>query len=318
MKWYFQSVPGDSWDYDAVQQMTLADLRIDGRERKVIMQAQKNGFFYVLDRITGEFISAQPFATVTWAKGVDPKTGRPILNPEAKYGADPVAISPGPGGAHNWAPMAFNPQTGLVYLPANVSSGWLYSVNQEFEHRPGHMNLGLGGRGGFGGRGPAPTAPPPGHTGAETPPAPAGGETAKLLPAIGPLLPEGEDANFLLAWDPAAQKEVWRVPGGGSFWGGCVTTAGNLVFQVINDGRLMAYSADKGKKLLEIQTGIRSGLGPPITYEVDGKQYVTLLGGMGNASMPGPPDAGGTPQPSSRPSPRMLTFVLDGKAPLPE
>src|SRR5215467_12826698 len=107
LKWYYQMVPGDEWDYDSVQQMTLADLNINGRTRKVIMQANKNGFFYVLDRITGEFISAQPFSRVTWAKGIDQKTGRPIINNEVKYGTDPISISPGGGGAHNWSPMSY-------------------------------------------------------------------------------------------------------------------------------------------------------------------------------------------------------------------
>ena len=122
LKWHYQMVPGDQWDYDSVQQMILADLQINGKTRKVIMQANKNGFFYVLDRITGEFISAAPFSRVSWAKGIDPKTGRPIINPEVMYGKDPQPVSPGGGGAHNWSPMSFNPQTGLVYIPSVVGT----------------------------------------------------------------------------------------------------------------------------------------------------------------------------------------------------
>ncbi|HZD52745.1 MAG TPA: PQQ-dependent dehydrogenase, methanol/ethanol family, partial [Woeseiaceae bacterium] len=116
--WHYQTTPGESWDYTATQPMILADLEIDGRERKVIMQAPKNGFFYVLDRETGELISAQPFATVTWASAIDPETGRPVENGQARYsGPAPALVAPGPGGAHSWQPMAYYPQTGLVYIP---------------------------------------------------------------------------------------------------------------------------------------------------------------------------------------------------------
>ena len=132
LKWHYQMVPGDEWDYDSVQQMILADLSINGKTRKVIMQANKNGFFYVLDRITGEFISAQPFSRVTWAKGIDPKTGRPIINTEVKYGKDPTPVSPGGGGAHSWSPMSYNPQTGLVYIPSRGWDTFNYASNYDF------------------------------------------------------------------------------------------------------------------------------------------------------------------------------------------
>jgi quinohemoprotein ethanol dehydrogenase len=339
LKWYYQPTPGDSWDFDAVQGFILADLVINGRQRKVIMQANKNGFYYVLDRVTGSFISAQPFAQVTWAKGIDPETGRPIINPEAHYdhNDETVTISPGPGGGHNWSPMSFNPTTGMVYIPTSTSSSSTYTVDPNFTYTPGRSNTGLlrGNRGG-GGAAPAPpsTANPP-----------------KVPPAIGPAPVEGQ-RGVLVAWDPIAQKERWRTVGGGSIGGGTVTTAGNLVFQVINDGRLIAYSADKGEKLLEVQTGLRGGMGPPITYMVDGKQYVSVMGGTGTVSPPPgggaggpgganplPPDlagaaaqgqradapapvpaAGAAPgaAPAAPPvKPKMLTFVLDGKAPLP-
>ena len=134
--WHYQTTPGDNWDYTAVQHLLLADIRLDGRNRKVIMQAPKNGFFYVLDRITGEFISAQPYANVSWAQGIDQKTGRPITNPEAWYGPEGTTLSPGPGGAHNWAPMSYNPATGLVYLPASNSS-YLYQSSRTSSSREG-------------------------------------------------------------------------------------------------------------------------------------------------------------------------------------
>ena len=116
LKWHYQMAPGDSWDYDSVQHLILTELNIGGKQRKVIMQANKDGFYYVIDRVTGQFISAQPFSTVNWAKGIDQKTGRPIVNPEAYYGKEAISISPGGGGAHNWSPMSFNPNTGLVYI----------------------------------------------------------------------------------------------------------------------------------------------------------------------------------------------------------
>jgi quinohemoprotein ethanol dehydrogenase len=314
LKWYYQNTPGDSWDFDSVQGFILTDIVVNGRQRKVIMQANKNGFFYVLDRVTGAFISAQPFASVTWAKGIDPETGRPIINPEAHYDQDKgsVTISPGPGGGHNWSPMSFNPTTGLVYVPTSTSSNFTFAVDPNFTYTPGRSNTGTlrGNRGGAG----APTAQP--------------ANAAKVPPAIGPVPPEGQ-RGMLVAWDPGTQKERWRTNGGGSIGGGTVTTASNLVFQVVNDGRLMAYSADKGEKLLEVQTGLKGGMGPPITYMLDGKQYVALMGGQGTVvgNVPGaganapPPDVAGAapppPAPAPTAKPKLLVFVLDGKGALP-
>ena len=301
LKWHYQMVPGDSWDFDSVQQMTLADLNINGRQRKVIMQANKNGFYYVLDRLTGQFISAAPFAQLNWAKGIDAKTGRPIINPQAHYGRDTISISPGPGGAHNWSPMSFNPLTGLVYIPTTTTSNYNYALDENFVYKPGRSNLGIA-RGTHGG------ATTEGGT-----EAPAAATEPPSPPAIGPA-PEKGVRGALVAWDPVHQQERWRAPGGGGLGGGTVTTAGNLVFQVINDGRLLAYSADKGEKLFEVNTGLRGGMGPPITYELDGKQYISVMGGTGRvvATIPG------TPPPSNPVLPKLLTFVLDGTAPLPQ
>ena len=136
-------MPGDSWDFDSVQQLLLADITIKGKPRKVIMQANKDGFYYVLDRVTGQFISGQPFAQVTWAKGLDEVTGRPIVNPEAHYGNDTITISPGPGGAHNWAPMSFNPTTGLVYIPTSTNSTSNFAIDPNFTVKPGRSNTGV-------------------------------------------------------------------------------------------------------------------------------------------------------------------------------
>jgi hypothetical protein len=343
-------VPGDSWDFDSVQQLLLADLTIRGQQRKVLMQANKNGFYYVLDRLTGQFISGQPFAQVTWAKGLNEQTGRPIVNPEAHYSDDSVSISPGPGGAHNWSPMSFNPATGLIYIPTSTTGSFTYTLDKNFVYKPGQNNMGIiFGRGGPGG-----AAAPAAQSGtpAKAPVTP---------PAIGPTPLEGQ-RGALIAWDPVTQKERWRASGGGGIGGGTVTTAGNLVLQVIPDGRFVAYSADKGEKLFEFQTGLRGGMSPPITYQIDGKQYVTLMGGTGPIVFPGVPGGGGrggagrgganaaptppapaagTPPapaagggagndgnaPETAPPgfpggpapvlPKLLTFVLDGKAELP-
>lgn len=307
MKWYYQAVPGDSWDYDSVQQLTLADITIAGRARRVIMQANKNGYFYVIDRITGEFISASPFAPMNWSEAMDKKTGRPFIHPRAFYGTEPVTIFPGPLGAHNWSPMSFNPVTGLVYVPSTLLSSSTYTVNPStFVFREGGRNTGTG-------RGAAAPDPDP----SATPPPPF------VPPMIGPT--DGQRGGVLIAWDPVTQKERWRKEGGGASGGGTVTTAGNLLLQVLPDGRLVAYSADKGEKLHEINTGLRLGMGPPITYMLDGKQYVAVTGGRGVVAPPptppgapaatggaaaagrgAPPVETGPPQP-----PRLLVFALD-------
>jgi quinohemoprotein ethanol dehydrogenase len=285
LKWHYQVVPGDNWDFDSVQHLILADLRIGGRTRKVIMQANKNAFYYVIDRLTGEFISAQPFSQVNWAKGIDPKTGRPIVNEAAYYGTDAILISPGGGGAHNWAPMSFNPKTGLTYIPTSTANTFSYAAEPTFNPQPGRMT-------GTVRPAPTPVRPSP--------------------PTIGPPPIEG-GRGALVAWDPVAQQMKWRMPGGGGIGGGTLTTAGNLVFQVLSDGRLVAYSADKGEKLLEIQTGLRSGMGPPITYRIDGTQYVALMGGVGSTAA----GAAGPGNQSTPFAPKLLTFALGGTGTLP-
>jgi quinohemoprotein ethanol dehydrogenase len=287
LKWHYQTVPNDTWDFDSVQQMMLTDLTIKGKQRKVIMQASKNGFFYVLDRVTGEFISAEPYAKVNWAKGIDPKTGRPIVNEGARYSREPLTIFPSAGGAHNWSPMSFNPATGLVYISGNTASSWTFASVDKYEPK-GTATNGL------------------------VRPMPAPRENN--LPVIGPEpLPGTGSRGALIAWDPVAQQIRWRMPGGGGIGGGTVSTAGNLVFQSINDGRLLAYSADKGEKLLEVQTGLKSGVGPPITYQVDGKQYVALMGGVGTVIGNAGPQNAATATP-----PKLLVYMLEGTATLPE
>jgi quinohemoprotein ethanol dehydrogenase len=281
MVWYFQETPGDQWDYTSTQPIILADLTLDGKQRKVLLHAPKNGFFYVLDRITGEFISGDKYVKrLTWATGLD-KKGRPIEAEGARYAADPVKLSPGPGGAHNWQPMSFNPMSGLVYIPGQESSG-TYRPDPNFVYHRGSLNMGItntlnGPRREDG----HPTGGPPPATPQKPPKEPAGAENQ---PAA--------TGSFLLAWDPVNRKERWRVNGVGGFaGGGTLATAGNLVFV-----GAIAYNAETGEKLWDGNLG---GLPvTPITYMLDGKQYVTLLGRV-------------------YPGNRLFTFVLDGKEPMP-
>jgi len=321
-KWHYQFVPGDSWDYDSVQQLTVADLRINGQNRKVIMQANKDGFFYVLDRTNGKVISAEPYVQVNWASEIDLKTGRPMTRPEAFYGKDKtITVMPGAGGGHNWAPMSFNPNTGLMYIPSSANSSGTYAVTQNFVYNPATSNTGTARGGGRGGA----AAPPPGAiqdpgaaigAGQAPPPAPTlpAGPT---LPAIGPQY----TGAWLIAWDVVTQKEKWRAMSGGSIGGGTVTTAGNLVLQSLGNGRLRAYSADKGEQLLDIATGQTGGMGPPITFMLDNKQYVAVAGGQGPQGGGGNRGGAAAAAPATPPTapilPRMYVYVLDGNAPNP-
>lgn len=252
--WHYQTTPGDNWDYNAAQPMILADLTIDGRVRKVLMQAPKNGFFYVLDRITGELISADPFAHVTWATGVDPKTGRPIETPHARYAFTPVAISPSFVGAHHWPPMALNPTTGLVYFPGQETTA-NFQREEQFTFKEGRWNVGIQ----MAGRGGVPSA--------ATVQPPTSGSAAPATPS--------RARGFLVAWDPIARKARWRLDITPS--GGMLSTAGNLVFGGESTGRFMALDAETGETLWEMS--LYPGVATPVTYELDGKQYVAVLSG---------------------------------------
>ena len=277
MVWYYQTTPGESWDYTATQHIVLADITLEGRVRKVLMQAPKNGFFYVLDRLTGELISAKPFADINWAKGVDPKTGRPIEAPGMREASPvfPIMQKPGPLGAHNWQPMSYHPRTGLVYIPARMDA-FPYMKDPKFQYSltPGIWNNG------------------------------------QIAAPTNVQLPPG--TGELLAWDPVAQQARWRVPLVSDWNGGTLATAGNLVFQGSGDGRFVAYSADRGEKLWEAPTGA-GVIGSPVTYALDGRQYVAVLEGWGGAaSLFGENRTGRFGVPG-----RLLVFSLDGRSAAP-
>jgi quinohemoprotein ethanol dehydrogenase len=283
--WHYQMVPEEDWDYTCTQSIILADLMIGGQPRKVLMQAPKNGFFYVLDRTNGKVISAEKFAAkVTWASHVDLKTGRPAIDPKAHVGIDPVMVFPGPGGAHNWFPMAYSPKTGLAYMPT-YEMGMVHALDPKFEPQPFRSNSGWGG-----------------YT----------GEVLKKRMELQKIV-NAHEAAFLTAWDPVQQKEVWKVrmPRHGN--GGAMVTASDLVFEGTTKQTLSAFDARTGKLLWEmpIQSAPVAG---PITYMLDGEQYVAINAGWGGGAAV--IERGmGTELP--RAPARLLVFKLGGKAKLP-
>ncbi|MGA7295166.1 MAG: PQQ-dependent dehydrogenase, methanol/ethanol family [Terriglobales bacterium] len=284
--WHYQENPDDDWDYDSAEQMILADIAIDGRQRKVILHAPKNGFFYVIDRETGTLISAKPFTLINWATGMDLKTGRPIESATARYTrVDSPPIVPGPLGAHSWQPMSYSPLTGLTYIPVN-EVGFNYKSPATFQFEDLALNFGI-----------------------------------DMVAAGMPQDPKIKKAILdsvkgkLLAWDPVQQKQVWAVERPGPWNGGTLATAGNLVFEGTAAGRFEAYRADTGEKMwsFDAQTGVMAG---PVTYTVNGEQYVAVLAGWGGVF---PLVAGEVSFKSGRVRnvSRMLAFKLDAKASLP-
>ena len=228
LKWHYSCTPGDQWDYDAIQHLLLADIRVNNRNRKVIMQANKNGYFYVIDRVTGEFISAGEMSQ-----------------------------------------MSYSPVTGLIYVPIAPSNTFTFTAAESMAADPAQQNYGGGRRGG-------PLAQPAPY---------------------GPIR-RGADGNpvrggILTAWDPVTQKERWYALGGGQTDGGVLSTVSNLVIQTTPNGRLRAYTADKGEQLLDIALPLTSGVGPPMTYQLDGKQYIAVMAGTGNMGGRGGGGGGG-------------------------
>ena len=285
--WHYQTTPGETWDYTATQHIILADIDMNGENRQVLMQAPKNGFFYVLDRETGDLISAEPFVPVNWATHVDSETGRPIETENARFYEQegPSFLTPGPLGAHNWQPMSYSPATGLVYIPAQ-EMGYPYAAISDYHPTPVTMNHGLD----------------------ETP------TRMPDDPAIKEQILSGV-VGHLAAWDPVAQQEAWRVQFPGPWNGGILSTAGNLVWQGNAAGFFKAYAADSGEELWAspAQTGIGAA---PVTFEVDGEQFVTVVAGWGGIY---PILTGDLASKSGKQvnRSRILTFKLGGSASLP-
>jgi quinohemoprotein ethanol dehydrogenase len=272
--WHYQTTPRDAWDYDAVQQIITADLTIDGKPQHVAMQANKNGFFYVLDAATGKLISAEKFVPVDWAERVDITTGRPVEAAFSRYedGKDSHQVS-GALGGHNWQPMAFSPKEGLVYIPAMTSPGG-YSNPDNFTFIPGAWN-----------------------TGERRMPSGPSAPKVKPQPYAGPI-PYGE----LVAWDPATQKARWRVKTPQAWTSGVLATDGGLVFHAAGH-QFSAYDAADGKLLWSYDTGANA-IAAASTYAVDGEQYVALMVGYGGA--------GGMGGDQHRQKGRLLVFKLGG------
>ena len=248
--WHYQQAPGEGWDYDATSPLMLADLKIDGKPRYVVLHASKNGYFYVLDAKSGKFISANNFVTANWTRGFDPKTGRPNVNPEVRYDetGKVALVQPGGQGAHGWHPMSFSPQTGLVYFSA-VETSFAVKSAATFKAVPMGANTGL-----------------------------VGGAVAAAELKTPP--PANPARSQLVAWDPVKQKEVWRSDVLGTIGAGTLATAGGVVFQGTTKGRFVAYRATNGEELwsMEAQTGV---VAAPSSFELDGEQYIAEPVGYG-------------------------------------
>ena len=252
-RWHYQTTPRDMWDYTATQPMILASLPLgeNGAPLRVVMQAPKNGFFYILDAATGQLISADAFAEMNWATGVD-ENGRPIEVPAARSLDEDYAVLPGPTGAHNWHPMSYSPDTGLVYIPTNT---WPFIYSRPDPENPVESNWNVGYREDAG----WPLEIPEG--------------------AIEGM--RGIGGGSLLAWDPLKGEARWAVPFPVPFNGGTLSVASGLIFQANKGGELVAYDAETGERVWS--HGLVGGPGAaPMTYEVDGEQYITILSGWGS------------------------------------
>ena len=285
-RWHFQETPEDRWDYDSNAQITLADVELDGKARRVVLHAPKNGFFYVLDAATGEFLSGDAYAQMNWADGLDDK-GRPNIQQAARYEqtGQPFIGMPGAIGAHSWQPMSFSPKTGLVYIPTNnVLQGYL--ADKEWEESDIGFQVGL--------------------------------DTASTsMPADAAVRQQMADLHTgaLVAWDPVAQKEAWRVSQPGPWNGGTLATAGGLVFQGNAGGEFVAFDAKSGRQLWSFpaQTGV---IAAPMSFSVGGEQYIAVLAGWGGVwDLVGGvlADKGGPVRNISR----LLVFKIGGSAKLP-
>ncbi len=286
--WHYQTTPGDSWDFTATQHMILAEIEVKGERRDVLMQAPKNGFFYVLDRVTGELLSADSYVATTWASHVDLATGRPAAIDH--YGTDPAVVLPSPAGGHNWQPMAFSPNDNLVFIPTRDLAG-LYAVAREWEETgeitrlPNWWNIGI--------------------------------DWQTYTDIVASLDPDDIPIShgYLKAWNPSTAEIAWSFKHDNIWNGGVLATAGNLVFQGAGDGVLRAHRSDTGEVLwsANIMTGM---IAPPVTYSINGEQYLLILAGWGGTAI-----AAGDARTSAAAKygnrGRLLAFKLDGTEQLP-
>ena len=278
--WHYQTAPGESWDFNSTMDMVLAQMPIDGKPRKVLLHAPKNGFFYVIDRETGKLISADKLGKVTWAKGVDMTTGRPIENPGVRYEDGEALMWPGSAGLHNWQPMSFSPETGLTYIPAHEMAG--YYNDKGFDPKTYDMDR----------------------------------DGPMGLNAFHDDIPKSAASSSLIAWDALRRKKAWEVALPGATNGGVMSTRGGLVFQGQADGKFVARDDRTGTELWSANMGVGSAAAP-ITYSVGGQQYVSILAGwagghmlLGSLSAQHGWVGRGHPR-------RLLTYVLGGRATVP-
>jgi len=246
--WHYQTSPGESWDFTSTMDMVLATLPIDGKPRKVLLHAPKNGFFYVIDRENGKLISAEKLGKVTWAKGIDMASGRPIENRGVRYEDGEALMWPGSGGLHNWQPMSFSPDTGLTYIPAHEMAGYYNDKGLDPKtydmDRDGPMGIN----------------------------------------AFHDDIPTSAGSSSLIAWDAVQRKKAWEVALPGATNGGVVSTRGGLVFQGQSDGKFVARDDRTGAVLWSTYMGVGTQA-PPITYSVGGRQYVSILAGWAGGQM---------------------------------
>jgi quinohemoprotein ethanol dehydrogenase len=305
MAWYFQTTPGDRWDFDATASMVLADIDVSGKRRAALLQANKNGYFYVLDRATGEPISARPYSYVSWARGLD-AAFRPLVAPEADWSAKPQLLYPSVQGAHNWPPMAYSPRTGLAYIPAIVAPGFL--VNLDRNPGAGVKTIDAATIG------TAYVIPDRSYDAEYWKPIVGG---LPRVPTANPKTGKALVRSVLRAWDPVRGRIAWEQQTSDQYLvvdGGTLATAGDVVFAGREDGWFVAYDARTGEVLKKLDTGTPI-MAAPMTYAVAGKQYVAVMaahgGGylgsfVGTAAMKYVNDA------------RILVFKLDGVAQVPK
>ena len=282
-RWHYQEVPAETWDYTATQQITLATLNWDGKPTPVILHAPKAGFVYVIHRQSGKLLSAEPFVKVTWASHYDLETGRPVEVPGQDYADGPAMVFPAATGGHNWHPQAYNPDLKLLYIPStDMAMEYKATPTDEYDHGRLKYNTGY-----------VLTAPD---------------MAQDLMLAIADRI----SAAALVAWDPVAQKPRWRVEQDTLFNGGVLSTAGNLVFQGTADGFMRAYHSQTGKQLwsVPVHNGVQAA---PITYAVDGEQFVAVAVGRGGPMA----SSSGKHWETRAENGRLMIFALGGEEQLP-